>query len=75
MTEGSGRKVMAIPLPALPIDAWEEVESFTAWKERAERSAGIRHLILSCAGRPRSLMNGLAKVEWPQVTAAALSRA
>ena len=53
---GSGRKVISLPLEALPIDTWKQKED---WKKAAQNHAGIHQLLLQCCGHPRSLYDGL----------------
>ena len=53
---GSGRKVISLPLEALPIDTWNQKKD---WKEAAREHAGIHQLLLQCCGHPRSLYDGL----------------
>ena len=53
---GSGRKVVSLPLEALPIDTWKQKKD---WKEAAREHAGIHQLLLQCCGHPRSLCDGL----------------
>ena len=52
---GSGRKVISLPLEALPIDTWKQKN----WKDAAREHAGIHQLLLQCCGHPRSLYDGL----------------
>ncbi|CAJ1361539.1 unnamed protein product [Effrenium voratum] len=53
---GSGRKVLSLPLEALPIDTWKQKKD---WKDAAQKHAGIHQLLLQCCGHPRSLYDGL----------------
>ena len=53
---GSGRKVISLPLEALPIDTWKQKKD---WKDAAQKHAGIHQLLLQCCGHPRSLYDGL----------------
>ena len=52
----SGRKVISLPLEALPIDTWKQMKD---WKDAAQKHAGIHQLLLQCCGHPRSLCDGL----------------
>ena len=58
-TSGSGRPVQCLSLPALQIDTWKR---FKAWRQAAAKWPGVHQLLLLCAGHPRSLFDGLAKV-------------
>ena len=58
-TSGSGRPVQCLSLPALQIDTWKR---FERWREAAAKWPGVHQLLLLCAGHPRSLLDGLAKV-------------
>ena len=53
---GSGRKVISLPLEALPIDTWKQKKD---WKDAAQKHAGIHQLLLQRCGHPRSLYDGL----------------
>ena len=61
-TQQSGRKINGISLVALAVDFWKTNPAFRAWATAAQRDAGIHQLLLSCAGHPRCLFEGL-KVE------------
>ncbi|CAE7944669.1 unnamed protein product [Symbiodinium necroappetens] len=78
-TDESGRKIDGIPLVALDIDIWRTNSGFSAWAEAARKHAGIHQLLLSCAGHPRCLFEGLKVVEdlckSPPQTAIAYDRA
>ena len=56
----SGRKVISLPLEALPIDTWKQKKD---WKEAAQEHAGIHQLLLQCCGHPRSLYDGLEEAK------------
>ena len=62
---GSGRKVISLPLEALPIDTWKQKKD---WKEAAREHAGIHQLHLQCCGHPRSLCDGLDEVKTQNLT-------
>ena len=53
---GSGRRVISLPLEALPMDTWKQKKD---WKTAAQKHAGIHQLLLQCCGHPRSLCDGL----------------
>ena len=78
-TDASGRKIDGIPLVALAIDIWRTNPDFSEWAEAARKHSGIHQLLLSCAGHPRCLFEGLKVVEdlckSPPQTATALDRA
>ena len=59
----SGRRADILSLPALEIDTWKNMlwhPPFKTWMEAATKWAGVHQLLLSCAGHPRSLLDGLA---------------
>jgi len=58
-TQQSGRKVDGVSLAALAVDFWKTNPAFCAWATAAQRDAGIHQLLLSCAGHPRCLFEGL----------------
>ena len=78
-TDESGRKIAGIPLVALAIDIWRTNPDFSTWAEAAFKHAGIHQLLLSCAGHPRCLFEGLKVLDdlckSPPQTATALDRA
>ncbi|CAE7570495.1 unnamed protein product [Symbiodinium microadriaticum] len=78
-TDASGRKIDGIPLVALATDIWRTNPDFSEWAEAARKHSGIHQLLLSCAGHPRCLFEGLKVVEdlckSPPQTATALDRA
>ena len=57
----SGRRVLPLPLPGLPIDAWarEPVERGKTLLEAATQNPSLHQLLLSCCGHPRSLFEGI----------------
>lgn len=54
---GSGRKVIPLPLPTLPIDAWVEIHP--SLRAPAASCSGFHQLLLSCCGHPRSICDGI----------------
>ena len=62
-TDQSGRKIDGTPLVALATDIWRTSPDFRARAEAARKHAGIHQLLLSCAGHPRCLFEGLKVVE------------
>ena len=52
----SGRRVIPLPLEALPVDTWKSKKN---WKQAAEEHASIKQLALQLCGRPRSIYQGL----------------
>jgi len=77
----SGRRVIPMTLPALPLDVWKVLLKGTKWIEAAAKHPGLHQLLLACCGHPRSLVDGLpaALVEVPNLLSdpskAALMRA
>ena len=62
---GSGRKVIALPLAALQIDAGKQKEE---WKTAAQNHAGVHQLLLQCCRDPRSLYDGLDETKKQNIT-------
>jgi hypothetical protein len=54
----SGRKVIRLPLQALPIDVWKTDSRLQKWSSHAGDPA-VHQLLLQCCGHPRSLFDGL----------------
>ena len=53
----SGREVIPLPLPALPIDIWKSLHR--GWVKPAAMHPGLHQLLLACCGHPRALVDGL----------------
>ena len=56
LASGSGRRVIPLPLEALPVDTWKSKKN---WKQAAEEHASIKQLALQLCGHPRSIYQGL----------------
>ena len=59
----SGREVIPLPLPSLPIDVWRwglPEDRSNALKAAAAKHPGLHQLLLSLCGHPRSVFDGIA---------------
>lgn len=53
----SGRMVLPLPLPSLPIDAWRTLHPEAV--PHVKVSPGLHQLFLACCGHPRALVDGI----------------